>query len=175
MASMAASRLMRHAPKCGDPIRSRSSASGARHHRPSHPREACRTRYQYRAPRARPDSRPGISRSPRHRGGRKAAWAEEFGEVEEAKLAQPFRFLDRRERPGVDFHIIGRGRPESAHRDRHDVVNHEIGEDDHIAALLGDPVGALFAKPSFKILLDRLDLALAFFAPYDRKSTRLQP
>src|SRR3546814_2599112 len=36
-------------------------------------------------------------------GGRKAAWAEEFGEVEEAKLAQPFRFLDRRERPGVDL------------------------------------------------------------------------
>src|SRR3546814_13845128 len=45
------------------------------------------------------------------------------------------------------------------------VVDDEIGEDDHVAALFGDPLGAFLAETGGQILLDRLDLALAFLAP----------
>src|SRR3546814_4710304 len=53
----------------------------------------------------------------------------------------------------------------SSDLDRHHVVDDEIGEDDHVAALFGDPLGAFLAETGGQILLDRLDLALAFLAP----------
>src|SRR3546814_7470446 len=45
------------------------------------------------------------------------------------------------------------------------VVVDEIGEEVHVAALFGDPLGAFLAETGGQILLDRLDLALAFLAP----------
>src|SRR3546814_5889124 len=58
----------------------------------------------------------------------------------------------------------------SSDRDRHHVVDDEIGEDDHVAALFGDPLGAFLAETGGQILLDRLDLALAFLAPQRNRS-----
>src|SRR3546814_19501645 len=53
----------------------------------------------------------------------------------------------------------------SSDLDRHHVVDDEIGEDDHVAALFGDPLGAFLAATGGQFLLDRLELALAFLAP----------
>src|SRR5271166_5195046 len=74
------------------------------------------------------------------------AGAEKSQEVVEAQRRILCALFQRRQRPGVHFHVIGRYRIEGANRDRHDVVDYEIGKNAEIATRLADAPRPLGTK-----------------------------
>src|SRR5213592_2771771 len=99
----------------------------------------------------------GLERLDVVRGG-EAAGAEELEEVVQAGLEARTRLLDRPHRPGVDLHEVRLDGEEGAQRRRHDVVDDEVGVDEHVAVPLGDPLRALGAVALLEVAPDRLDL-----------------
>ena len=82
---------------------------------------------------------------------------QELEEVEQAQLAQVVVLVARAQRPGAHRHLVRRRRHEGADGDRHDVVDHQVGEDQHVAAELRHARAALLAEA--------LDQALAQARP----------
>ena len=96
---------------------------------------------------------------------RKSTGTEKLEEVEQPVLPRPFGLLPGGESPGADIHEIGGCGIIGPHRHRHDVVDHQIGEDEQVAIEGSDAVGALLPEPLEQAVIEARKLALAFLAP----------
>src|ERR1700682_1123730 len=93
-----------------------------------------------------------------------SARTEEGQEVVEPQHRILGAFVDRREGPRVDFHVVRRKRIEGPNRDRHDVVDGQVREDHQVAAGLADTPGALLAEALVEAAPQRLEVCLAILA-----------
>ena len=80
-------------------------------------------------------------------------------------LPQPALFLFGRDGPGGDFHVVRLLRKEGPKRERHHIHNHQVGEDQQVAAVLGDAGGARLPVFGDQALVDRVDVGPALFTP----------
>src|SRR5208283_3233834 len=103
--------------------------------------------------------------------------AEERQKVVEAQRGILRALVGGRQCPRVYFHVVGRNRIEGADGDRHDVADHEIGEDTQVAAGLADALRPLraeaFVEPSPHFLEVRFAMLAEWRYPVrDRASPR---
>ena len=77
-------------------------------------------------------------------------------------------FVDRREGPRVDFHVVSRNRIEGPNRDRHDVVDDQVGKDNQVAARVADKRGALLAEALVEAAPQRVEVRLAMLTERGR-------
>src|SRR5580704_13988589 len=95
------------------------------------------------------------------------------GSKESQKVVEPQRrvfgaFVNWRQRPCVDFHVVRRNRIEGSNRDRHDVVDDQVGKDHQVAAGLADEPGALFAEALVEAAPQLLEVGLTMLAEWRR-------
>src|SRR6266481_2580636 len=95
------------------------------------------------------------------------------GSKEGQKVVEPQRrvfgaFVNRRQGPRVDVHVVRRNWIEGPNRDRHDVVDDQVGKDHQVAARLADKPRALFAEALVEAAPQPVEVCLAMLAELRR-------